>query len=665
MALPASKPYRHPLVFDEFFDLGLPDSASPFLTPSSRKWGVNLPLKSSFLAAFLLIISFILSFDIQTLPLSYLSLLGVYFFVGIPALIESIENIIDLEINIDVLMTLAAFGAIFIGSGMEGGLLLVLFAISGSMEETVTAKAKGAIRSLHKLSPTKACVIDPDGTILERSVKDIGVGSKILVKSGEIVPLDGIVTSGFSTINVAHLTGENLPVSKKPGDEVPSGSFNQEGALVMEVSRTSSDSTLSRIIQLVTQAQEARPRLQRWFDTLSTRYATSIILFSLFFALFYPFISPLTPHLGREGSIYRALAFLIAASPCALIIAIPIAYLSGISVCAKKGIMLKGGIVLDSLAGCKAIAFDKTGTLTLGQLTCTGIDSLDLQTDISDALAIANALEKNAVHPIAKAICLYADQQNAKKVVLEEYKSLPGYGLQGKVKLNGKIESVEIGNPDYIMSLIDISKQEILTKKIEEIRETGELVTVLMLRDQLYIFRFLDMPRPNIRNAISTLKEQNLDIVMLTGDHENSAKRVAADLGIDHYFSNLKPEDKLKHVDALSQEKGLVMIGDGINDAPALARASVGIAMGKVGSATAVEASDVVFLNDNLELLPWLIDKARTTKQIVRQNLFIAVGAIFIATVPALSGYIPLWLAVVLHEGGTVLVGLNALRILK
>lgn len=656
---------KKPLVFDEFFDLGQPDSASPFLTQRSRSWGFNLSFKLALLSAALLLISFILSWYEKTVSLSNLVLLGVYFSVGIPFLIESIESIADWEINIDVLMTLAAFSSVLIGSGMEGGLLLVLFAISGSMEEVVTTKAKGAIKSLHKLSPAKACVVEDNGIVLERSIRDIDIGTKILVKSGEIVPLDGVVVSGSSSVNTAHLTGESLPISKKIGDEVPSGALNQEGALILRVAKTGNDSTLARIIELVTQAQDAKPQLQRWFDKLSTRYASSIILFSLIFALAYPWIAPATAYIGKEGSIYRSLAFLIAASPCALIIAIPIAYLSGISVCARKGVILKGGIVLDDLASCSAMAFDKTGTLTLGELSCIGIEPLEKDLiGIEKVLAIAYAMEKNAVHPIAKAISSFAKKEKAENIVLEDYKSVPGYGLQGSVKLNDKVVSVNIGNLEYIESLINSSQKIKLDQRCNEIKERGELITILNVDQQIYLFKFLDLPRPKVKETLDALKAQRMSLVMLTGDHAASAKKVANQLGID-FLADLRPEDKLNNVDRLSQERGLVMIGDGINDAPALARATVGIAMGKVGSATAVEASDIVFLNDNIEILPWLMKKAKMTRNIVRQNLFIAAGAILVATIPALSGYIPLWAAVIMHEGGTVLVGLNALRILR
>ncbi len=649
-----------PIVFEEFFEMGQQESASPFLTPNSRQWGRNLPLKASIFAAFLLLVAFGLSFVEGALApaISHFLIIAVYFLAGIPALIEAMEDLSNFEINIDILMTLAAFSSFLIGSGMEGGLLLVLFSLSGAMEEAVTGKAKSAIRSLHRLSPTKATVVEADGLLVERSLQDIRVGVSILVKAGQIVPLDGLVTAGASSVNLVHLTGESLPVTKIIGDQVAAGARNLDGALTLQVTHTSADSTLSRIIQLVTEAQEAKPRLQRWFDTLSRGYAMSIILLATLFAFTLPYLLQI-PFLGIEGSVYRALAFLIAASPCALIIAIPIAYLSAISVCARRGILLKGGAILDALASCKAIAFDKTGTLTTGELSCLGIEGPG---DKERALAVAYAMEKNAVHPMAKAILSYAGQMKSRSVAIKEFKAVPGYGLEAVVEN----ENCFIGNADYVSPKLPLEQQLELKKRMEQLQKAGELLAVLLVGEKVYLFRFSDTLRPKIKETVANLHAQHkLEIVMLTGDHEENAKVIANELGIDAYYANLKPEDKLHHVTQLSQNQGLAMIGDGINDAPALARATVGICMGKVGSSAAVDASDVILLQDNIELLGWLMNKAHQTKRIVAQNLTLAVLAILVASLPALAGLVPLWLAVVLHEGGTVLVGLNGLRLLR
>lgn len=645
-----------PYIFDEFFASGKEESISPFLTPESRKWGKNLSLKSSLLAAFLLALAFSLYFF--NLDASHLCLASVYFLVGTPALLNSIDDLRNVDINIDVLMTLAALLSVIIGSGLEGALLLVLFEFSGAMENMVTQKTKGALLSLRHLSPNMALVIEPDGTIVEQSVREVNPGSSILIKAGEVVPLDGEVVGGSSYVNLSHLTGESQPLAKRLGDRVQAGAYNLDGTLTLKVERSSADSTLSRIITLITHAQEAKPKLERLFDKFGKWYSMTIIALSGLFALILPWILHI-PYLGTEGAIYRALAFLIAASPCALIIATPTAYLSAISACARKGILLKGGAILDALASCSIIAFDKTGTLTTGQLTCTGIDPLhNPQFSTETALSIAVGLEKGSSHPIGEAITKMALSQNIASTDITAFKSVAGYGLQGEVTLDGKAYTAFIGHPDFI------EKQLPKEKWREKMGKWETQNTFLLIEDALYVFHFSDEIRPESHTTLPALSEK-LECILLTGDHTENAHVVAQELKIDSVYANLRPEDKLEKVADLSQSKGLIMVGDGINDAPALARSTVGVSMGKIGSATAVDASDVVFLNDDLEALPWLIKKANSTMRIVKENLALALVVIGFATTPALLGYIPLWLAVILHEGGTVIVGLNSLRLLR
>jgi heavy metal translocating P-type ATPase len=644
-----------------FFEAGQEEQQSPFLTPRSRTWALYLPLKAALFAAFLLFLAYLSSWVGWGSAITALLLIFVYFLAGVPSLVESLEDLASFQINIDVLMTLAAFGSVIIGSPKEGALLLVLFAISGAMEETVTKKAKESIRSLHRLAPTRASVVGDDGICIERAITEVPIHSKVLVRAGQVIPLDGTVIDGASSVNLVHLTGENLPVTKKHGDSVQAGSLNLEGALVISVTHTSSDSTIARIIKLVTQAQEAKPRLQRWFDDLSKTYAMTIIALAACFALILPFLLKL-PFLGQGGSIYRSLAFLIAASPCALIIAIPIAYLSAIGACARKGILLKGGVVLDALAACQAIAFDKTGTLTTGDLVCLGFVPLENKSKTDAALDIAFALEQNAVHPIAQAITTYAASLNRRPYPISNFRSVPGYGLEAHA---GKIP-VYLGNVEFILPKLQSAQQkEELEERLSSLEAQGELVALLLIDQELFIFRFQDRVRSEAKRTLLALRDDNYRLMMLTGDHRESAKRIADQLGIQDVYANLKPEDKLRIVAEEAKQNGLAMVGDGINDAPALARATVGISMGKMGASAAIEASDVVLLQDHFERLDWLMRKAKATQTVVRQNLLIATCAIFAASIPALAGIVPLWLAVLLHEGGTVLVGLNGLRLLR
>jgi Cd2+/Zn2+-exporting ATPase len=647
-----------PYLFDEFFASNREESISPFLTPDSRKWGKNVPLKSALLSAMLLAIAFA-TWLVQP-PAGYLLLTFVYFLVGTPALIAALDDLRNLEINIDVLMTVAALLSVLIGSGFEGALLLVLFELSASMEEAVTKKTRSALLNLNRLAPRSACVIAEDGTLFERAVSEIAIGEQLLIKAGELVPLDGEVVAGSSFVNLVHLTGESHPVPKKPQDEVQAGARNLDGTLTVKVTRTSSDSTLARIIQLITQAASTKPKLERLLDKFGKRYALTIMILSVGFAALLPVFFAL-PYLGTEGAVYRALTFLIAASPCALIIATPTAYLSAISSCARKGILLKGGVILDALANSSVIAFDKTGTLTTGKLTCASLLSVFPEgADTTRALSIAAALERNAVHPVAEAICAYAESKKAPSVSLEDFKASAGFGLEGSI--HG--QPVFIGHPEFILTKIPPSKHAEWERVKDQMRREGHLTTLLLVGEELFAFHFTDMLRPSLFEVLSQLKK-HLQVVMLTGDHVDNAHYVAKELGIDEVFANLRPEDKLTKVEELSKQGGLIMVGDGVNDAPALARATVGISLGKIGSMAAVDASDIVFLQDDLTLLNWLMRKAHQTLAIVKQNLTLSMGVILLATTPALLGIVPLWAAVILHEGGTVLVGLNSLRLLR
>ena len=660
--IPLGARRKDPFVFRRFFELGLEESASPFLDQQARRLSRNLSLKVAIGAAFLLFLAYFI-------PQPYLSeifLIAVYLIVGCPSLINSIEDVVfERDVNIDVLMTIAAFSAYFLGAGFEGALLLVLFAISGALENLVTLKAKNALSSVHSLAATKAYLIDESKNIRERAVEDVPVGALILVRSGEIVPLDGVVVEGASSISLAHLTGENLPIRKKIHDEVPAGARLLEGSLTIQVLTIAADSTISRIIQLITKAQEARPRLERWFDRFGRRYALAIIIISFMATLSFAYFLGL-PYLGKEGAIYRALAFLITASPCALILAVPIAYLSALGICAKKGIVLKGGVILDGLNECKIIAFDKTGTLTLGELVFSSLADVNQEIMSKDVIiGIAASLERNTVHPIAKAIMQVAELEKVPLFQVTAVHVVPGLGVEGKIHYENQEISAFIGDIRAVENILSPKTAQSLQEIARKMQLDGLIVAALCIGDKGYLLCFQDKVRPKVNQMLDKLKKMGKTLMMLTGDHEENASQIARLVGIQEYYANLRPEDKLEKISTLSSSYGLAMVGDGINDAPALARATVGICMGKVGSGTAQLAADCILLNDNIEVLDWLFEKALQTKKIVRQNLMIALCAIFFASIGALYGIVPLWLAVILHEGGTVCVGLNAIRLLR
>lgn len=654
---------KGPYLFDEFFSSEMDELISPFLTNSSRKYAKNIRLRAALVGAVCLVFAFIFSFFHK--DISHLFLIIVYFLAGTKALIDTVEDIKNFEINIDVLMTLAAFLSVLIDSALEGGLLLVLFALSGAMEEVVERKSKSALYRLHQIAPNFAQVLSATGSIYEKSIREISIGTKLIIRPGDIIPLDGVIAKGSSFVNLVHLTGESEPISKKEGDKIQAGSRNLDGSLIIEVLKTSNESTLSRIIKLINEAQESKPQVQKILNRFSKTYAITIICLSFLFILILPYLLHI-PFSGYEGSIYRGLAFLIAASPCAIIIATPTAYLSAISACAKKGILLKGGIALDALARCKMVAFDKTGTLTTGQLKCKNFKKIHGD-DCSEeeALSIAATLESYANHPIAKAVSQYASENQILLHDLISCKVVPGYGLEGEVKISTSKHKVFIGNPDYIFSKISLSVDATSSLK-DSISKTFFPICILLIHRTLFLFTFVDELRPDVAQNLDALKTNHqLGVLMLTGDHEQSAKHVARLAHIDEIYFDLRPEDKLQIVSDLSIKHNLAMVGDGINDAPALARATVGISMGQIGSDTAIDASDIVLLKDDLSLITWAFKKAKDTLRIVKQNLTLALSVILLVTTPALLGYIPLWLAVILHEGGTVIVGLNGLRLLK
>lgn len=642
-------------ILDDFFESGMSEDHSPLLSQPNRSLSHNLSLKSAWVAlsTYLLALGcFLLNFS----HLSYLFTVFTFFLAGTPALIKSLDDIRNKTVNIDILMTSAAFGSLFIGGSLEGALLLVLFAISESLGQMVSGKAKSTLASLKHLAPTIAWLVKPEGKLIKIPVHRVEVGSIIRVKSGEIVPLDGEIVHGSSSINLMHLTGEKVPKSCSVGSIVPAGARNLEGSFDLKVLRVGSESTISHIINLVIQAQHAKPKLQQRLNQWSSTYAISIFLIATAIAILVPLFTSI-PFLGIDSAFYRALSFLIAASPCALIIAIPIAYLSAINSCAKHGVLLKGGIILDRLISCNSIVMDKTGTLTTGELTCIGVEEFGPPHPQLSSYVLA--LEQSSSHPIAQAIVAFLSQQSVSPIPADNCVTIPGEGVkgffQGREAFVGKVNTALTAVPDEIYPK--------LVQKIEEAKKRGEICSIAHFDHHVLLFYLRDNPRNDAAKIVATLSEAGYPICMITGDHQISAMNTARLLGIQEVFSDLSPDDKLAKVKELAQQRHILMVGDGINDAPALAQATVGVAMGEAGSATAIEAADIVLLNDALSSLPWIIHKAKKTRRIISQNLTLALAIILLISWPASLGIIPLWLAVILHEGSTIIVGLNALRL--
>ena len=648
-----------PYDLDKYISSGYEESVNPFISESSKKWGKYLDVLNLLLAIIFLISAYIVKYSYPTL--SSLFTIFVYFLVGTKAIVNSLKNLSKLTINIQVLMTLAAFLSFVIGRELEGGLLLLLFSLSSTLEDAVTRKTKRSLYELYKLSPTTANIIDSDGSVHIKSIHEVTLGSEILVKAGEMIPLDGVIKCGTSYISLAHLTGESIPVAKEPGMEVYSGSMNIDGTIYIKVTKTSAESTLSQMIQLITTAHKKKPKLQLFLDRFGRLYSTSVILLSGIIALSFPYIFGIT-FIGHEGSIFRSLAFLIAASPCALIIAAPTVYFSAISSCAKRGILLKGGIVLDALAKCNMIAFDKTGTLTTGKLACVKVDICGEDIDLNTGLKIAAGLEESVLHPIAEAVMGYAKKHKLAHTKIDSVHVAPGKGVYGTVDINNETLDVAIGNFNFIIERL---KNEEAKNKVHEMNTCDQhILTFLLIKETVLMFHFTDEVRPNAKHLIKEIKKKTL-VSMITGDTEINAKRVADDLEIDQVYAGLHPENKLDVISQLASDYALAMVGDGINDAPAIAGALVGIAMGKIGSKAAIEAANVVLLRDDLASIDWLLSKSRQTKRVITQNISLAISVIILAGATSIIGIMPIWLAVFLHEGSTLLVCINSLRLLS
>ncbi|KAG4943605.1 hypothetical protein JHK84_047661 [Glycine max] len=623
--------------------------------------------------------------------------------VGVSASLDALIEISSGKVNIHVLMAMAAFASIFMGNSLEGGLLLAMFNLAHIAEEYFTSRSMVDVRELKENNPDFALVLDTndddklpntfDLAYKRVPVHDVTVGSFILVGTGESVPVDCEVFQGSATITIEHLTGEVKPLEAKVGDRIPGGSRNLDGRIIVEVMKTWKESTLSRIVQLTEEAQSNKPKLERWLDEFGERYSQVVVVLSIAIAVIGPFLFkwPFVSTSACRGSIYRALGLMVAASPCALAVA-PLAYAIAISSCARKGILLKGGHVLDALASCHTIAFDKTGTLTTGGLVFKAIEpiyghhvrnnesnvpSCCIPTCEKEALAVASAMEKGTTHPIGRAVVDHSEGKDLPSVSVESFEYFPGRGLTATVNSiesgtgGAKLLKASLGSIDFITSLCQ-SEDE--SEKIKEAVNTSSYgseyvhAALSVNQKQVTLIHLEDRPRPGVVNVIQELQDEaKLRVMMLTGDHESSARRVASGVGINEFHCNLKPEDKLSHVKDISRDMGggLIMVGEGINDAPALAAATVGIVLAHRASATAIAVADVLLLRESISAVPFCIAKSRQTTSLIKQNVALALTSILMASLPSVLGFLPLWLTVLLHEGGTLLVCLNSVRALN
>ncbi len=560
------------------------------------------------------------------------------------------------KLNINALMTVAVTGAFLIGQWPEAAMVMALYAIAELIEAKAVDRARTAIKGLLALAPETAEVQSAESW-QTLPVKAVAVGALVRIKPGERVPLDGVVTKGNSALNQAPVTGESIPVDKVSGDAVFAGTINETGALEFRVTAAAGNSTLARIIHAVEQAQSTRAPTQRFVDRFAAIYTPAVFVLALAVAILFPLLGGMT----WIAAAYKALVLLVIACPCALVISTPVTVVSGLAAAAKQGILIKGGTYLEEARKLKAIALDKTGTITEGKPKLVTWLLIDAQADRDHVAQVAHSLASSSDHPVSKAIAVGLSIEGFVAQSVEEFNALVGRGVQGQ--LDGQLYS--LGNHRLIEERQQCSASlEALLKAHEE---SGRTVTLLASKNAvLALFAVADTIKESSKAAINELKALGVTPVMLTGDNEATAKSLAHQAGIDDARGNLLPEDKLTAIKDLQQRYGETgMSGDGINDAPALAQADIGFAMGAAGTDIAMEAADVVIMNDDLRRIASTIRLSRDTYAVLWQNIALALGlkAIFLAM--AIFGNATMWMAVFADMGASLLVVFNGLRLLR
>jgi len=604
--------------------------------------------------------------QLSWLGLALLLLPAAYVIGGWESAREGLTTLLkERELDVDLLMIVAALGAAFLGLWrreyyliVDGAILILIFAISGALEGYAMQRTERSIRSLMSLTTDTARVVFDER---ERMIPiaELRVGDRIRVKPGELIPTDAVILEGDTVLNEAAITGESLPVEKTIGHEVFAGTLNGYGALLLKVHQPPESSLLQRIIRVVEQAQTEKPPSQQFVERFERGYARVIVLIGVLLAILPPFLWGW----GWETTIYRALIFLVVASPCALVAAIMPTLLSGIANGARQGILFKSGAQLELIGRVRAIAFDKTGTLTTGQPQVYKVIAATGYTETA-VLELAAALETYSEHPVGQAICRHAAQvPSTANLSIASVQAQPGQGITG---LKGSIP-VRVGKTAFIQSTVEQLPADLLSTSHLLEQDGKTVVWVAQANEVLGLIAIADTIRPEAAAAIAQLKRMGIEaIVMLTGDNPQTANSVAQSIGIDRVYADLLPEEKLQIIQQLQQKyQTVAMVGDGINDAPALAQSTVGIAMGAAGSDVALETADIVLMTDRLEKIAAAIHLGQRSQAVVKQNIVFAIGFILLLITATFIGGITLPLGVIGHEGSTVLVTLSGLRLLR
>lgn len=560
------------------------------------------------------------------------------------------------NLNINALMAIAVTGAILIGQWPEAAMVMFLFALAEAIEVLSLDRARNAIRSLMAMAPERATVQQADGSWHEIDAKQVGIGRVVRVKPGERIPLDGHITAGQSAVNQAPITGESIPVAKTVGDAVFAGTINETGSFEYRVTSDASHSTLSRIIKAVEEAQGSRAPTQRFVDQFSKVYTPAVFLIALLVAV----VPPLVFGQPWMDWIYKALVLLVIACPCALVISTPVTVVSGLAAAARRGILIKGGVYLEEGRKLKSLALDKTGTITEGKPAVT--DVVPIQGDKQESLRLAASLAGRSDHPVSSAVSAYWKEQGGGDLAdITDFAAITGRGVKGRVGEGW----IYLGNHRLVEELgICNAETENILEKLEA--EGKTVIVICSAQAPLLVVGVADTVRETSRQAIKELHALGVRTVMLTGDNPHTAKVIAANVGIDDARGSLLPEDKLKAIEAeLATYHTVGMVGDGINDAPALAKAQIGFAMGAAGTDTAIETADVALMDDDLRKIPQFIRLSRQTGAILKQNIALALGIKVVFFILAFMGVATLWMAVFADMGGSLLVVANGLRLLK
>jgi Cd2+/Zn2+-exporting ATPase len=575
-----------------------------------------------------------------------------YAFGGFFTLRDALQSLRAKRFDIDTLMLVAAAGAAALGEWAEGALLLFLFSLGHALEHLAMDRARRAIEALAELAP-KTALVQRDGAEVEVPVDKLLRGDRVIVKPGQRLPADGIVAEGSSAVDQSPVTGESVPVDKGPADAVFAGTVNGESVLVVEVTKLAAESTLARMVRLVSEAQTQKSPTQLFTDRFERVFVPAVLIGAGLLIAVPPFFG-----FPFADSFYRAMAVLVAASPCALAIGTPAAVLSAVARAARAGVLIKGGVHLENLGRLTAIAFDKTGTITAGRPRLTDIVAFD--TPENEFLALAAAVESRSGHPLAQAVVAAARERGLRWEEAADAESVTGKGMRASLGAR----RIEIGN---LKLFAGETVSADITAQVERLEAAGR-TTMLVRADGRYagILGLMDTPRPGMREMLAQLRGLGIaKTVMLTGDNERVARAVAQEVGLSEVRASLLPEDKVSAMASLVAQHGqAAMVGDGVNDAPALARATVGIAMGGAGTDVALETADVALMGDDLGKLPFAVALSRAARGVIRQNLFVSLGVVALLIPATLFGWAGIGVAVLIHEGSTIVVVLNALRLL-